>query len=72
MTAERIRELAEKLVADYHVTDGGPLSSYVEAALREAWNEALEETLKLKPLTHDPYTHAWEQAIRSLKLPEGK
>jgi hypothetical protein len=47
MNEERISEITEKLVADYYVADGGPLSSYVESALREVWNEAVQECAKV-------------------------
>ena len=40
---EWFREMAEKMVADYHVTDCGPLDSYIESALRRVWNAGVED-----------------------------
>ena len=42
------------------------------ALLAEAVAQEREAILNLKPLTHDPYTHAWEQAIRSRSQPQTK
>ena len=82
MNTERIRELAEVLTAAINA-DRNPWEAIsIESALRQIYNEAVEECARV---CHQParYTGgasisrkmAWlqcEEAIRSLKLPEGK
>ena len=84
MTADRIRELASKLEADWY--DEAPSAADIEAALREVWNEAVEDCAKVcdgkvdwQPKfpqnvqrVSDETSHLLGKAIRSLKLPEGK
>ena len=81
MREERIRELAEKLEDDWF--DVAPSASEIEAALREVWNEAVEECAKVvgkQEVQIDGPCAGAEQTklrfamedVRSLKLPEGK
>ena len=43
---EWFREVSENLVADYHVTDCGPLDSYIESALRRVFNAACDSNIE--------------------------